>query len=181
MVDLTRSFGVVPRAVFEAAAQKHAAEKHVKGVTCWSQFIALMFCQLSGARSLREITGGLAASEGKLLHLGVRRAPTRSTRAYANQHRPWEVYETLFDDLVRLCQGQAALRKRKFRFEGPLLSSDATMIPLCLSMFDWVLYRQKKGAAKVHVVMDNSSWLPQYAMITNGKTADITAARKMNF
>jgi hypothetical protein len=80
-----------PRTVFDAAVRKHGAEKHAKGMTCWSQFIALMFCQLGEARSLREIIGGLAASEGKLRPLGVDSAPCRSTLAYANQHRPWQL------------------------------------------------------------------------------------------
>ena len=173
--------GLIPKVMFDQAVRKHKAEKHAKGLTSWTQFIALMFCQLGGARSLREIVGGLAASEGKLKHLGVSLAPTRSTLAYANEHRPWQVYKTLFDDLVGLCHHEAALRKRKFRFKRPLLSLDATVIPLCLSMFDWALYRKKKGAAKVHLVMDNSSLLPQYAVITEGKVADITVAKKMTF
>ena len=173
--------GLVPRVMFDKAVRKHEAERHAKGLTSWSQFIALMFCQLGGARSLREIVGGLAASEGKLKHLGVSLAPRRSTLAYANQHRPWQVYKTLFDDLVGLCHNEAAQRKRKFRFKRPLLSLDATVIPLCLSMFDWALYRKKKGAAKVHLVMDNSSLLPQYAVITEGKVADITVAKSMSF
>jgi diacylglycerol kinase len=173
--------GLIPRAMFDQAVRKHEAEKHAKGLTSWSQFIALMFCQLGGARSLREIIGGLQASEGKLRHLGVSLAPTRSTLAYANQHRPWQVYQTLFEELVVLCHGEAALRKRKFRFKQPLLSLDATVIPLCLSLYDWALYRKKKGAAKVHVVMDNATLLPQYAVITEGRVADITAARGMTF
>ena len=173
--------GLIPRVMFDKAVRKHEAEKHAKGMTCLSQFIALMFCQLGGARSLREIVGGLAASEGKLRHLGVSKAPTRSTLAYANEHRPWQVYKDLFEDLVGLCHGEAALRKRKFRFKRPLLSLDATVIPLCLSMFDWARYRTKKGAAKVHLVMDNSTLLPQYAVITEGKVADITAAKRMSF
>jgi diacylglycerol kinase len=173
--------GLIPRAMFDQAVRQHEAEKHAKGLTSWSQFIALMFCQLGGARSLREIIGGLQASEGKLRHLGVSLAPTRSTLAYANQHRPWQVYKTLFEELVVLCHGEAALRKRKFRFKQPLLSLDATVIPLCLSMYDWALYRKKKGAAKVHVVMDNATLLPQYAVITEGRVADITAARGMTF
>ena len=173
--------GLIPRSMFDKAVRTHKAEKHAKGLSSLSQFVALMFCQLGGARSLREIVGGLAASEGKLKHLGVKRPPTRSTLAYANEHRPWQVYKDLFDDLVKLCQGEAALRKRKFRFKRPLLSLDATVIPLCLSMFDWALYRKKKGAAKVHLVMDNSSLLPQYAVITEGKVSDITAAKRMSF
>ena len=99
-----------PRTVFEAAVKRHDAEKHAKGMTCWGQFIALMFCQLGGARSLREIIGGLAASEGKLRHLGVQSAPCRSTLAYANQHRPWQLYRTLFEQLVEVSNWRRAPR-----------------------------------------------------------------------
>jgi len=170
-----------PRTVFDAAVRKHEAEKHAKGMTCWSQFIALMFCHLGGARSLREIVGGLAASEGKLRHLGVERAPTRSTLAYANEHRPWQLYRTVFEELVKICQAEARDRQRKFRFRHPLLSLDSTVIPVCASMFDWAKYVKTKGAVKVHTVLDNRSVLPQYAVITDGKTADVTVARSLKF
>ncbi len=170
-----------PRTIFDAAVNKHEAEKHAKGMTCWSQFIALMFCHLGGARSLREIIGGLAASEGKLKHLGVGRAPTRSTLAYANQHRPWQLYETVFQELVKVCQCEAREKQRKFRFQHPLLSLDSTVIPVCASMFDWAKYVKTKGAIKVHTVLDNRSILPQYAVITEGKTADVKVARLLKF
>jgi diacylglycerol kinase len=170
-----------PRTIFDAAVNKHQAEKHAKGMTCWSQFIALMFCHLGGARSLREIIGGLAASEGKLKHLGVNRAPTRSTLAYANGHRPWQLYETVFKELVKVCQCEAREKQRQFRFQHPLLSLDSTVIPVCASMFDWAKYVKTKGAIKVHTVLDNRSILPQYAVITEGKTADVKVARLLKF
>lgn len=170
-----------PRLIFDAAVEKHEGEKHAKGMTCWSQFIALMFCHLGGARSLREIIGGLAASEGKLRHLGVERVPTRSTLAYANQHRPWRLYKTVFEELVKVCQGEAREKQRRFRFHHPLLSLDSTVIPVCASMFDWAKYVKTKGAVKVHTVLDNRSVLPQYAVITDGKTADVKVARSLKF
>jgi diacylglycerol kinase len=170
-----------PRTIFDAAVNKHEAEKHAKGMTCWSQFIALMFCHLGGARSLREIIGGLAASEGKLKHLGVERTPTRSTLAYANGHRPWQLYETVFQELVKVCQCEAREKQRKFRFQHPLLSLDSTVIPVCASMFDWAKYVKTKGAIKVHTVLDNRSVLPQYAVITDGKRADVKVARLLKF
>ena len=150
-------------------------------MTCWSQFIALLFCHLGGARSLREITNGLAASEGKLRHLGVGTAPTRSTLAYANEHRPWQLYRTVFKELLQVCQVEAKDKKRKFRFRHPLLTLDATVIPVCISMFEWAKYVKTKGAVKMHMVLDNSTLLPQYAVITDGNTADIKAAKKMEF
>jgi Transposase DDE domain/Domain of unknown function (DUF4372) len=170
-----------PRAVFEAAVRKHAGDKHAKGMTCWSQFIALMLCHLGGARSLREIIGGLAASEGKLKHLGVERAPKRSTLAYANEHRPWQLYRTVFEQLVQVCQGEARDKHRKFRFKHPLLTLDSTVIPVCVEMFEWAKYVKTKGAVKVHTVLDNRSILPQYAVITDGQTADVKVARGLKF
>src|SRR5438552_2921249 len=112
-----------PKTLFDAAVAHHQGEKHAKAMTCWSQFVALLFCHLGGARSLREIIGGLAASEGKLRHLGIQRAPTRSTLAYANQHRP--IYQEVFQQLLSVCQADAKSLKRRFRFQHPLLSLDS--------------------------------------------------------
>ena len=83
---------------FESAVRKHKAERHAR-LFCWGQFVAMLFCQLGRAQSLREISGGLAASEGKLKPLGLPAAPARSTLAYANEHRPWQLYQTVFQQL----------------------------------------------------------------------------------
>jgi hypothetical protein len=170
-----------PKTIFDSAVAHHQGEKHAKGMTCWSQFVALLFCHLGGARSLREIIGGLAASEGKLRHLGVDRAPTRSTLAYANQHRPWQIYQEVFQQLLAVCQSDAKSLKRRFRFRHPLLSLDSTLISVCVSMFDWASYVQTKGAVKLHLVLNHQGYLPQYAVISNGKTADVKVAQQMEF
>jgi hypothetical protein len=126
------------RMEFQAAVKTHKAERHSRGFTCWGQFVAMLFCHLGQAQSLREICGGLAASEGKLKHLGLPKAPPRSTLAYANKHRPWQLYETVFHQLLDKCQGVAASqpgkKKRKFRFKNRLLSLDASVIP-CVHRF----------------------------------------------
>lgn len=170
-----------PRSLFDSAVAQHQGDKHAKGMTCWSQFVALLFCHLGGARSLREIIGGLAASEGKLRHLGIDRAPTRSTLAYANQHRPWQVYQAVFQQLLSVCQADAQAAKRRFRFRNPLLSLDSTLISVCVSMFDWAAYRQTKGAVKLHLVLNHQGYLPQYAVISDGKAADVKVAQQMEF
>ena len=79
-----------PRAEFQRAVTATKAERHARGFTCWGQFVAMVFCQLGRAHSLREICGGLASCEGKLAHLGIE-APARTTLAYANAHRPWQL------------------------------------------------------------------------------------------
>jgi hypothetical protein len=116
-----------PRLEFQQAVQETRAERHARGFTCWGQFVAMLFCQLGQARSLREICGGLAACEGKLRHLGVPQSPNRSTLAYANEHRPWQLYQKVFGTLFARCQGLAGAQRR-FRFRNPLLSIDGTII-----------------------------------------------------
>ena len=79
-----------PRTEFQALVKEHRAERHARGFSSWGQFVAMLFCQLGRAHSLREICGGLASCEGKLTHLGIT-APARATLAYANEHRPWQL------------------------------------------------------------------------------------------
>jgi hypothetical protein len=172
---------LIPRQEFEAAVRKHKAERHARGFSSWAQMIGMLFCQLGHAQSLREITGGLAACEGKLRHLGVGDAPKRSSLSYANEHRPWELYETVFHNLLRRCQAEAKSHKRSFRFKHKLLSLDSTVIPLCLSVFDWAQYKRAKGAVKLHMVLDHDGYLPSFAVLSEGKTADISVAKKMSF
>ena len=173
--------GMIPRLEFQAAVNEHKAERHARGFSSWTQFISMMFCQLGHAQSLREITGGLAASEGKLKHLGVGEPPKRSTLSYANANRPWQVYETVFHQLLKRCQGEAVTKKRKFRFKHKLLSLDSSVIPLCLEVFDWAHYKRTKGAVKLHMVLDHDGYLPSFAVITEGKTADVKVAKRMTF
>ena len=171
----------IPRLAFEAKVREHKAERHARVFSSWTQLISMLFGQLGHAQSLREITGGLAACEGKLRHLGVKEPPKRSTLSYANKHRPWQLYRSVFYDLLEHCRGEAAGHKRKFRFKHKLLSIDSTTIALSLSMFDWAQYKRSKGAVKLHLVLDHDGYLPQYAVISYGKQADISAAKKMSF
>src|SRR5881409_3451044 len=97
-----------PRLEFEQAVKVHQAERSAKGFTSWGQFVAMLFCQLGRAHSLREICGGLASCEGKLKHLGVPEAPKKSTLAYANANRPWELYQTVCEQLYGKCQSVVA-------------------------------------------------------------------------
>jgi hypothetical protein len=141
----------------------------------------MLFCQLGRAHSLREICGGLATCEGKLRHLGLKDAPKRSTLAYVNGHRPWQVYQDMFWALEARCRSEGSQRGHGFRFRNKLLSMDATTISLCVSMFDWAHYQRAKGAVKIHMVLDHDGYLPCYAVVTTGKKHEITVARNMAF
>jgi hypothetical protein len=166
------------RAEFERQVSKHKAERHARGLSSWTQFVAMLFCQLGRAQSLREICGGLASTEGKLSHLGIQ-APARSSLAYANAHRPWELHRAIFYALLERCREVAP--KHRFRFKNKLLSMDATTIDLCAASFDWAKFRRTKGGVKLHLLLDHDGCLPQFAVITDAKTYDITVARFLDF
>ena len=182
----SQTLQLISRLEFESAVRKQGAERPARGFSCWGQFIAMLFCQLGNAKSLREICGGLAASEGKLRHLGLPQAPARATLAYANKHRPWQLYRTVFDQLLAKCQSLVASqpgtrKKKKFRFKNPLMSLDASVIDLCATMFDWAKFRLTKGAVKLHLLLDHDGYLPSFAVITEGKKHEVRVARQMRF
>jgi hypothetical protein len=166
-----------PRAEFASLVKTYKAERHARGFDSWTQFIAMIFCQLGRAHSLREICGGLASLEGKLNHLGVKDAPKRSTLAYANEHRPAALFEGVFYQLLERCRQFSP--KRKFRFKNKLLSMDATVIDLCLEMFDWAKFRRTKGAVKLHLLLDHDGCLPCFGVITEGRVHEINVARNL--
>jgi hypothetical protein len=174
---------LIPRRDFDAAVGKHQAERNAKGFTSWGQLVAMLFCQLGSVTSLRDITNGLAASEGKLRHLGLPVAPKRSTLAYANSHRPSALFEDLFYGLLETARSQAkqAGVRHKFRFKNKLLSIDATTIELCASVFDWAKFRRTKGAVKLHLMLDHDGLLPCYGVITDGKQHEVTVTRQWQF
>ena len=155
------------------------ANRHSKGFSCWDQFVAMIFCQLAQAKSLREISQGLRCCVGKLQHLGIREAPKRSTLSYANAHRSYKVYERTFYDLLVRCREIAP--RKKFRFKNKLLTLDATVIDLCVTIFDWARFVRTKGAVKLHLLLDHDGYLPTFAYITEGRVHEINVARMLSF
>jgi hypothetical protein len=170
---------LIPRLEFQQIVKETAAEYRAKGVSSWSQFVAMLFCQFGRAHSLREIEGGLKSCEGKLKHLGIE-APVRSSLSYANRHRTWRLFERVFYALFEKVAAKVA-GKRKFRFKNKLVSLDSTTIDLCLSMYDWAKFTRTKGAVKLHLVLDHDGYLPSFAVITDGKVSDVEIARRIEF
>jgi hypothetical protein len=167
----------VPRHEFAKLLQKHQAERAAKGFECWTQLVAMLFCHLSGADSLRDICNGLASCLGKLSHLGVSRAPKKSTLAYANEHRPAEVFRDLFWGMLKRFRQQGALggKKHQFRFNNKLLSFDSTTISLCLELFPWAEFRRAKGGVKCHVLLDHDDYMPAFVHIGPARMHDARA------
>ena len=172
---------LVDRHDFARAVKELDAERGAKGFRCWEQLVAMLFCQVGSAHSLREICGGLATALGRVVYLGLKEAPTRSMLAYANEHRPWELYQRTFGQMLERCRELAAGRRRAFRFKNPLRVLDSTAIDLCLEVFDWARYRRTKGAVKVHLQLDDRGCLPCWALVTEGCVHDVRVAQDLAF
>jgi len=155
-----------PRFEFQKAVTETKTEYHARGFSSWNHFVSMLFGQLSGQDSLRGIEAGLATQAKSLYHLGVKPIH-RSTLSYANEHRSHELFKKTFSWMLSKCQPLAP--KHKFRFKNPLYSLDATVINLCLSLYDWAKFRTTKGAVKLHVKLNHSGYLPTFAVITTGK------------
>jgi Domain of unknown function (DUF4372)/Transposase DDE domain len=167
-----------PRSEFAALIRKHNAERGAKGFSCWTQLVSMLFCQLAHADSLREICNGLGCCVGKLVHLGIGKAPNKSTLSYANEHRPAKLYEDLFYTALQRFRDEKGLgpRNQKFRFRNKLLSLDSTTITLCLEMFPWAKFRRSKGGVKAHVLLDHDDYLPRYVLVTEASRSDVKMA-----
>jgi hypothetical protein len=153
-----------PRFEFQKAVSETGTEYHARGFTSWNHFVAMLFGQLSGQDSLRGIEAGLATQAASLYHAGI--TPVhRSTLAYANEHRTREVFKKIFLAMLSKCERIAP--QHKFRFKNPLYSIDATLIGLCLSLYDWVKFRAKKGAVKLRVKLNHSGYLPTFMVMTS--------------
>jgi len=167
-----------PRSEFASLVKDTKAERHARGFTCWSQFVAMLFCHLAQADSLRIICNGLQCCLGKLTHLGMAEAPNKSSLAYANQHRPAALFEQLFWKTLDRFRHQSMFgpSAKPFRFKNKLLSLDSTTISLCLSLFPWAQFKKVKGGVKVHLVLDHEDYMPRFVHLTGAFHSDVQAA-----
>lgn len=187
MVNVSSLFGQIVSEIFTAVnfdnlVASTGAERNAKGFHCKTQLVSMLFCHLAGADSLREIVNGLKCCNGKLVHLGVKNPPPRSTLAYANSHRPAELFEKLFLGLSEHFRSISPMgcRKKKFRFKNKLMSFDSTTISLCLSLFPWAKFRTAKGGVKVHVLLDHDDYMPSFVSITDAQTHDSRMSKELS-
>lgn len=161
---------------FQRIVNKHNGDYRVRKLTCWDQYIHLLYAQTGGRDSLRDISNGTASIKEKLYHLGAKPAK-RSTLSDANHTRPWKIYEDVFFNTLGKVQNVAP--KYKLKLPRKLYLMDSTTISLCLSLFPWAEFRQKKGAVKIHTLLQADGSLPTFLNITNGKIHDAKAAKEI--
>ena len=131
-----------------------------------------MFCQFSGCDSVRDISNGLNSANGNLNHLGICRAPSKSTVAYQNAKRNSGVFRRIFYALLAHFGQQTIWQRTRFRFKMRIKLLDSSTITLTMSLYEWAHYTTKKGAVKMHTLLDYDSLLPEFVNITDGKCGD---------
>jgi hypothetical protein len=166
---------LIPRHEFEKAVKTYGGDRYVKYFSCWQQFITLLYSQIRGKDSLRDIELSLKSQANRWYHVGLKDIK-RSTLSDANNSRDYRIYEELFYSLHNRCK--SITPKHKFRFKNSLYSLDATTIDLCLSLFPWAKFRKRKGAIKMHCLYDHSGALPSFLVITDGKKHDVRVAKE---
>lgn len=132
----------------------------------------MLFCQFAKSQSVRDISNGLRCATGNLNHLGIRKAPSKSSISYQNKHRDWELFKDYYYELLHTLGQQGNRKANKFKIKSKIFLLDSTTVSLCLSLFDWAKYKRKKGAIKMHTLLDYDGNLPAYVNVTDGKTGD---------
>ncbi len=174
--------GLVNRNVFNSCVKKHESDKHSKGINTWTHMASMIFMQMAGASSLRDISNGLLSATGNLSHMGITTAPSKSSLSYLNKNRDAKVFEDLYFELFKhLEPSLQKYRQYARRLKSQIFILDSTIIPLSLSLFDWAKFRTTKGAVKMHAVLDYDSGLPNYIAIGEGKIHDVNAAKQIVF
>ena len=159
----------LPRHTFRRVVKRYEGDYRVRSFTCWDQFVAMVFAQLTYRESLRDIEACLVAVPERLFHLGFRsRTVSRSTLADANESRDWRIYADFAQVLIKEARRLYAGERLATELDQTVYALDATTIDLCLALFPWARFRRTKSAIKVHTLLDLNGSIPTFIRITPG-------------
>jgi Domain of unknown function (DUF4372)/Transposase DDE domain len=164
----------VPRHDFDACVRRYGGDRRPRGFSCRDQFFCMTFAQLTFRESLRDIETCLRALEPKLYHAGFRGKISRSTLADANRVHDWRIFADFAQVLIGRARKLYAEEPFGVELEQTVYALDSTTIDLCLSLFPWAKFRRRKGAVKLHTLVDLRGNIPTFVRITHGKTHDVT-------
>ena len=164
---------LISRSHFEKLVKEHKTEHGAKGLRSWTQFVVMLFSQITGQHGLRSIEQSMNNQRNGWYHMGINteRLIKRSTLAYANARRDSKLFQALF--LSLLITAQSKKETHGFRFKNPLYSIDATTIDLCLKLFPWAEFREKKGGIKLTVKLGHQGKIPCFVVESNACTHDV--------
>lgn len=158
---------------FQKCVDRYNGNHKIKRFTCMNQFLCMAFAQLTYRESLRDIEACLRAAQNKLYHMGIRSKVSRNTLANANQVRDWRIYADFAQILIKTARRLYANEDFGLQLEQTVYALNATTIDLCLSLFPWAKFRKRKGAIKLHTLLDMRGSIPATVIITHGKVHDV--------
>jgi hypothetical protein len=171
----TQLMSFLPRRDFNECVNRFGGHRRPRGFSCRDQFLCMAFAQLTFRESLRDIETCLRALEPKLYHAGFRGRVSRSTLADANRTHDWQIFADFAQVLIRRARVLYANEALNVELEQTVYALDSTTIDLCLSLFPWAPFRRRKGAVKLHTLIDLRGSIPCFIHISHGKTSDVTA------
>jgi hypothetical protein len=163
----------LPMHEFRQCVNRYKGDRYIKSFSCYSQFLALAFAQITFRESLRDIETCLGTFEKKLYHCGMRGKVSRNNLAHANETRNWHIYEDFAHVLINTARELYRHEPFALELEETIYALDATIIDLCLALFPWATFRRKKGAVKLHTLMDLRGNIPTFIQITQGNTHEV--------
>jgi hypothetical protein len=163
----------LPDREFRRCVQRYQGDKRLRGFSCWDQYLAMAFAQLTYRESLRDIEVCLRSMQGKLYHLGFRGKVARSTLADANESHDWRIFADFAQMLIGIARPLHVRDPMGVDLEQSLYALDSTTIDLCLSMFPWAKFRRRKAAVKMHTLLDLHGNIPTFIRVTSGDAHDV--------
>ena len=171
----------LPRHEFNRCVERYRGNHRIRSMSCWDQYLIMMFAQITGLGSLREIALGLQVQSEKLYHSGIRSTGARSTLADANETRDWRIFgdfaQILIQDASKLYAGESF----GLELDQTAYALDSTTIDLCLSLFPWAKFRRAKAAVKLHTLLALQGNYPTVVIITPGKVHDVNILDQLQF
>jgi hypothetical protein len=164
---------LLPHQEFQKCVARYGGDRYLKNFSCWDQYLAMAFAQLTYRESLRDIEACLRSISGKLYHMGFRGKVARSTLADANESRDWRIYADFAQVLIAIARPLYASDPIGVELDQSLYALDSTTIDLCLSLFPWAKFRRHKAAVKMHTLLDLHGNIPTFIRITDGKVHDV--------
>jgi transposase len=158
---------------FQKCVARYDGDHHHRNLSCWDQYLAMAFAQLTYRESLRDIEACLRSMSGKLYHMGFRSRIARSTLADANEIHDWRIFSDFAQHLIAVARPLHAEDPMGVDLDHTLYALDSTTIDLCLSLFPWAKFRRRKGAVKMHTLLDLHGNIPTFLRITEGKVHDV--------
>jgi hypothetical protein len=163
----------LPKYEFQKCVERYRGNYKIKTFSCWNQFLCMSFAQLTYRESLRDIEACLRVSQNKTYHMGIRSPVSRNTLANANQIRDWRIYADFAQILIAQARSLYAEEDFGLDLDQTVYALDATIIDLCLSLFPWAIFRKRKGAIKLHTLLDLRGNIPTLMIITHGKYHEV--------